>query len=234
MIDLPDIVPTLLMTDFEPFDGDDSNPSWEVAREFEKIGMNGIKIIAVRLPCVFSESLRCLFEAIELFKPNIVLSLGLAGNRADYSIEKVAINLMDAIIPDNAGDQPLDLPVVDGAPAAYFSRLPIKTILAVSKAYGGKISVSFSAGTFVCNQVFFGLLHYLSEREDILAGFIHVPPLPQQVRRYRTENTMSLEDQIANLKLIIFILISKKNGNLSTDWNVILKLQWFCFGLRVV
>ena len=114
------------------------------------------------LPCVFHRALAVLDAAIELHQPSVVIALGLAASRGDISVERVAINIDDARIPDNAGCRPIDQPVVVGAPCAYWSTLPIKSIVAAMQEAGIAASVSQSAGTFVCNHVFFGLAHRLA------------------------------------------------------------------------
>ena len=175
--------PRILVTGFEPFGGQDINPSWEVARCLQGRPIAGAQLQAVQLPCVFGQSLDVLQQALERWQPVLVLALGQAEGRCDIAIERVAINVNDARIADNAGAQPLDTPVVAGAPAAFFSTLPIKRILAGLRAAGLPASVSQSAGTFVCNHVFYGLLHALQGR-PVRAGFIHLPLLPEQAAHW--------------------------------------------------
>ncbi|HSQ73350.1 MAG TPA: pyroglutamyl-peptidase I, partial [Rubrivivax sp.] len=110
----------------------------------------------------------------------IVLALGQASGRSDFSVERIAINVDDARIPCNAGRRPIDEPVVPGAPAAYFGTLPIKAIVATLREAGLPASVSQSAGTYVCNHVFYGLMHALRRRPGVRAGFMHLPLLPEQ------------------------------------------------------
>ncbi|MCR5865017.1 pyroglutamyl-peptidase I [Aquincola sp. J276] len=177
-------LPTVLVTGFEPFGGMPLNPSGAVARalhgrQLELPGGPAAQVVGVVLPCVFGQSLRALDEALALHRPRLVLALGQADGRTDLSVERVAINVDDARIPDNAGAQPVDLPVVADGPAAYFSTLPIKAIVAALKAAGHPASVSQTAGTFVCNHVFFGLQHRLAG-SGVRSGFMHVPLLPQQ------------------------------------------------------
>jgi len=169
--------PTILLTGFEPFDGASSNPSWMLAEALHGKTIGGAKVHAVQLPCVFGRSLQELEHAVRSKRPALVLALGLAAGRADLSLERVAINVDDARIADNAGAQPVDLPVVAGAPAAYFSSLPIKAMVRQMNAAGVPASVSQTAGTFVCNHVFFGLMHLLRRRRSMRAGFMHVPSL---------------------------------------------------------
>jgi pyroglutamyl-peptidase len=154
----------ILLTGFEPFGGHSRNPSWEVARALHGQTLQGAQIVAVQLPCVFAQALAALQQALTQHQPDIALALGQADGRCDFSVERVAINLMDARIPDNAGAQPVDVPVVAGGPAAYFSTLPIKALVAGLRCAGFAASVSQTAGTFVCNQVFYALQHTLSGR----------------------------------------------------------------------
>ena len=164
-------VATVLVTGFEPFGGDAVNPSWEIAARLDgwmvrdSSGTDIARVRAVRLPCVFGESLEVLGQALARHRPVAGIGLGLAASRDDISVERVAINVDDARIPDNAGRQPIDLPVRTGAPAAYWSTLPIKAIVAALQAAGIPVSVSQSAGTFVCNHVFYGLAHRLARRQ---------------------------------------------------------------------
>jgi pyroglutamyl-peptidase len=131
--------------------------------------------MALCLPCVFGQSLQVLQGALQAHDPAVVLALGLAAGRSDLSVERVAINVDDARIPDNAGAQPVDEPVIAGAPDAYFSRLPIKAIVAALREAGLPASVSQSAGTFVCNHVFFGLMHMLAAPPPPRACRVHAP-----------------------------------------------------------
>ena len=173
----------ILITGFEPFGGQSINPSWEVARALD--GLQGLpaQVRAVQLPCVFAQTARVLTRALDDFRPDVVLALGQAEGRSDISVERVAINVMDARIADNAGAQPIDQPVVAGGPAAYFSTLPIKHLVARMRAAGFPASVSQTAGTFVCNQVFYALQHALAGR-GVRSGFVHVPLLPEQAAHW--------------------------------------------------
>ena len=170
----------LLLTGFEPFDGAAINPSWLVAQALQGECVEGLKVQSVQLPCVFGEALQELRLALTQHRPQLVLALGLAGGRAELSVERVAINVDDARIADNAGAQPIDEAVVAGAPAAYFSTLPIKAMVHDMLQAGVPAAVSQTAGTFVCNHVFYGLMHALRRRRGVRGGFMHVPLLPQQ------------------------------------------------------
>ncbi|MFF3437179.1 pyroglutamyl-peptidase I [Streptosporangium sp. NPDC002721] len=164
----------VLITGFEPLDGV-GNPSWEA------IGLVPGARTAL-LPCAFGGALEHLHAAVAEHDPAVVVCVGQAGGRPDVTVERVAVNLDDARIPDSAGRRPIDEPVVRGGPAAYFSTLPVKACVAASRAVGVPASVSQSAGTFLCNHLFYGLMHMIAtERPTIRGGFVHVPFSPEQV-----------------------------------------------------
>jgi pyroglutamyl-peptidase len=166
----------ILLTGFEPFDGDTVNPSWAAARSAARLLQSeGLDVQAVELPCVFGDAAKVLADALERFTPELVLCAGQAGGRARISLERVAINCEDARIPDNAGNQPVDEPVVPGGPAAYFTSLPVKAALAALTAEQIPAEMSQSAGTYVCNHVFYALMHALRLRPGTRGGFVHVP-----------------------------------------------------------
>ncbi|GAP36904.1 pyrrolidone-carboxylate peptidase [Piscinibacter sakaiensis] len=174
----------LLLTGFEPFDGDTLNPSRDLAFALEGRRVGGWQVHALELPCRFDRAPAVLDAALARLAPSAVLAIGQAGGRAELSFERVAINLVDARIADNGGLRPAEAPVVAGAPAAYFARWPVKAMAAAARAAGVPAAVSYSAGTFVCNQVFFHLMHRLAGPAAALrGGFLHVPWLPAQAAR---------------------------------------------------
>ena len=171
----------VLLTGFEPFDGQAINPSEEIAREINDAKIARHHVVGALLPCVFGAAIKELKHLIKLHDPVIVICLGQAGGRSEITPERVAINIDDARIPDNAGQQPVDKPIVKDGPAAYFSTLPIKAIVQELRKHDIPASVSQTAGTFVCNHVFYGLMHELSlHRPEVRGGFIHVPFVPEQ------------------------------------------------------
>lgn len=170
--------PRILLTGFEPFGGDDHNPSWAVAHSLQGARVGSARIEARRLPCAFGAAHSAMNRALAELRPQLVLALGLASGRSGLSLERVAINVDDARIPDNASAQPVDQPVVPGGPAAYFTTLPIKAMVAALQRRGLPASVSQTAGTFVCNHVFYGLMHALAGQPDVRAGFMHIPLTP--------------------------------------------------------
>ena len=196
-----------LVTGFEPFGGDRVNPSFEALRLLPS-RLGAIDIATRALPVVYGAALTALREAIAATGPDIVLSVGLAGGRTELSLERVAINVDDARIPDNGGNQPIDRPVVAGGPAAYFATLPIKAAVAALREAGLPASVSNSAGTFLCNHVFYGLMHVAAQRtamsgSRLRAGFLHVPYLPSQAARQPGTPSMALEQIVEGIEIIL-------------------------------
>lgn len=190
----------VLITGFEPFGGESINPSWEVA----KILAKQPHIDAVQLPCVFDRSLDVLREKIQALQPDVVICIGQAGGRSSIEIERVAINLNDASIPDNQGNQPIDTAIVPHAPAAYFTTLPAKAMVQAVKNAGVPASLSLSAGSYVCNHVMFGLLHFLAENfPQTRGGFIHIPFLPEQGVQHRNAPTMALDTLVKGLNIAV-------------------------------
>ena len=172
----------ILITGFEPFGGEMRNPSKEIARALDGRVIADCRVAGVVLPCVFREALAELSRQLRVRRPVRVICLGQAGGRAEITPERVAINIDDARIADNAGAQPVDLPVVRGGPVAYWSTLPVKAIVVALQQRDIPAAVSQTAGTFVCNHVFFGLMHALRRRRGVRGGFIHVPWLPEQAK----------------------------------------------------
>ena len=195
---------TVLLTGFEPFDQDTLNPSWEAVRLLDETLINDdVRIIARQLPCVFSQAPAHLHALIERFTPQMVIAVGLGPGRSDIALERVAINLIDARIPDNQGEQPIDIPVAAEGPTAYFSTLPIKAMVAALRAAGIPATVSHTAGTFVCNQVFYSLQHTLAG-STVRSGFMHVPLLTEQVALAASaQSSMSLDTLVKALRVAV-------------------------------
>ena len=186
----------VLLTGFEPFDSAPINPSWEAVRRLDGVQLSeGVQIVARCLPCAFATAAETLLQLINELQPAMVIATGLGPGRSDISIERVAINVNDARIPDNLGAQPIDTSVVEGGPAAYFSTLPIKGMVKAVREAGIAASVSQTAGTFVCNQVFYRLQHALVGT-GVRSGFIHVPGLPGS-----SEPSMVLSTTVEGLRV---------------------------------
>jgi pyroglutamyl-peptidase len=175
--------PMVLLTGFEAFGGDCINPSWLAAQALDGEILENHRVLAAQLPCDFAASSKALSALLRQHQPVLVLCMGLAGGRAKLSLERVAINVQDARIADNAGAQPIDLPIAANGPVGYFSTLPIKAMLQALTAAGIPAEVSQTAGTFVCNHVFYALMQALKkQRRNVKArgGFAHLPYLPDQ------------------------------------------------------
>lgn len=200
---MPTPLPRILITGFAPFGGESMNPSWEVARSLHGRRVAGHRIEARELPTEFAGSLRGLKRALREVRPTIVLGVGQAGGRDRLSIERVAINLNDARIPDNAHAQPVDEPVIAGGPAAYFSTLPIKAMLAALVAQGIPAEISNSAGTYVCNHVAYAMAHLTAGRRQVRSGFIHIPYAPAQAARHPGAPSMHPDDVRAGLTIAL-------------------------------
>lgn len=210
---------TVLLTGFEPFGGERVNPSGRVAQALDGerleggAGVGDALIVGVQLPCVFGAALEQLKVALATHRPVLVLALGQAGGRSDFSIERVAINVDDARIADNAGARPVDRPVIDGASAAHFSTLPIKAMVGALRDAGLPASVSQSAGTFVCNHVFYGLMHALRERPQVRGGFMHLPLLPEQAARMTAlQPSMPLATMVQGVRLALQCAVAQAAG----------------------
>lgn len=201
----------ILVTGFDSFGGEKINPAFESVKNLPNKILNA-EIIKLEIPTVINKSLDKIREKIEEVKPDVVLSVGQAGGRADITIERVGINCDDFRIPDNNGNQPIDEKIVEDGPDAYFSNLPIKAM--VKHIQDGNIpaSVSNSAGTFVCNHVLYGVAHIgATKYQNMRTGFIHVPFLPNQVLNKKSMPSMSLETITKALKLAIEAIILNEN-----------------------
>ncbi len=170
----------LLLTGFEPFGGQTVNPSWEAVRLLPA-RTEGVELVKLLVPTSFAGSVAALRRALDRERPEAVLCLGQAGGREGLTPERVAINVLDAAIPDNDGAKPMDVPIVPDGPAAYFATLPVKAMAEAIRAAGVPAGVSNTAGTFVCNHLMYSLLHILAtERPGVRGGFMHVPYMPGQ------------------------------------------------------
>lgn len=201
----------VLITGFDPFGGENINPALEAVKLLPK-NICGAEVIKLEIPTVFRKSLAKIEEAIENHCPDIVISVGQAGGRFGVTPERVAINIDDARIKDNEGNQPLDVSIYeDGAPA-YFTNLPIKAMVNEIKEGGLPAAVSNTAGTFVCNHVMYGLLYLVDKKyPNMKAGFIHVPYIPSQVIDKPEKPSMSIIDISKALELAIKAAVENEN-----------------------
>lgn len=194
----------ILVTGFDPFGGETVNPAYEAVKLLpDTIG--GAQIFKLEIPTVFSLSGPPVEEGIKKYQPDVVLCVGQAGGRASISVEKVAINFVDARIPDNNGEQPLDEPLQADGPAAYFSTLPVKSMVQHVKDAGLPCYLSFTAGTYVCNSIMYNVLYMCEKRyPGIRAGFIHVPyACGQVIDKANTTPSMPLETIAKSLEYAI-------------------------------
>ena len=170
----------LLLTAFDPFGGSSINPALEAANLVaDRIG--DVEIVKLEVPTVFGKSVAAVAARMDEIKPDVVLCIGQAGGRYDLTPERVAINLDDARIPDNEGQQPIDKPIFEDGASAYFSNLPIKAMVTRIREAGLPASVSNTAGTFVCNHLMYGVLYHIARNHPgVRGGFLHVPFAPSQ------------------------------------------------------
>jgi len=194
--------PIALVTGFDPFGGESENPSQQIARALHGEVIAAHRIVGAILPTQFGAAPAVLEKLIARHRPALVLALGQAGGRDGISLERVAVNLIDARIPDNAGAQPVDVYIVDNAANAYFSTLPVKAMLQRLRAAGVPAALSQTAGAFVCNQVFYALMHALRRRRA-RGGFVHVPYLPEQAARHAGAPSMPLGTMVGAVRLCL-------------------------------
>ena len=204
--------PRVLLLGFEPFANESVNPSAEIVSHLDGVTIGAHQVVSAVLPVAFADAPLRLAEAIERFRPELVIALGQAGGRKEISLERVAINLIDARIADNAGLQPIDVMVLSGGPGAYFSTLPLKSILVDLQRRGIPASLSLSAGSYVCNQVFYWLAHLIAtEHPNSRGGFIHVPWLPEQATRHPGEPAMPLGMMVNGVRAAIACSLSTRS-----------------------
>ncbi|HEV8695734.1 MAG TPA: pyroglutamyl-peptidase I [Lysobacter sp.] len=199
--------PAVLLTGFAPFGGETVNPSWQAVQALHGQHIGGHRIIAHQLPVEFGTALTELRKAIGATRPALVLCVGQAGGRASMSLERVAINVDDARIPDNAGACPVDAAIIEGGPAAYFTGLPIKAMLAALREAGIPAEVSQTAGTYVCNHVFYGLMHALRNRKA-RGGFVHIPYSPEQAARHPGAPSLPVETVCNGLRIALQVALN--------------------------
>ena len=175
---------TVILTGFEPFGNDSINPTQEVILEMAKSESKDVTLNTLILPVIYGKAIEILKTAIKNLKPDLILSLGQAGGRDTISIERVGININDTEIADNAGNSPKDELIEPNGPAAYFTTMEIRKTLNRIKENGIPAVISNSAGTYVCNNLIYGILHFLTNQKimkNIKFGFIHIPYLPSQI-----------------------------------------------------
>ena len=200
----------ILVTAFEPFNGGTVNPSQMILEKLE--APQGVELVKKMLPVEFEKTTRMLKELLQECKPDVVISLGQAGNRPEICVERVAINLKNVRssnglkeIADNAGDKPVDEPIVKDAPTAYFSTLPVWKLVKVIQEHGVNAVVSYSAGTYVCNHVMYTVLHEATcHYPNMKAGFVHVPFLPEQMKGRMQGFCMEFSDMLKAVQEVVY------------------------------
>ena len=190
----------ILVTGFEPFATSPLNPSGEIVKV-----LKGDDLVTAILPVVFGQASAQLRDLIDLHKPSAVLCLGQAEGRSEMTPERIAINLDDARIADNADNQPLEQRIIADGPDGHFSTLPIEKMVTSMKAAGIPASISLSAGTFVCNHIFYVLQDYLKD-SSVKSGFMHVPLMDEQRREFPTLPTMPIRQMIAGVEIALNVL----------------------------
>jgi len=196
----------VLLTGFEPFGGASFNPSGAVVQAIAERGVDGIEIVTAILPVEFKRSAEMLVELISNHKPDVVISLGQAEGRDFIGPEQVAINLADGRIADNAGVKIVNQSINPSAADGYFSTLPIRAIVDAISSLGIAAKISYSAGTFICNEIFFATQSFLQESE-VISGFIHLPLAPNQAAEFPGLPTMPLEDQVNAIEAAIKVSV---------------------------
>ncbi|MBB6063033.1 pyroglutamyl-peptidase [Thermosipho japonicus] len=201
----------ILITGFEPFGGEKINPSFEAVKKLPN-NIDNAQIIKTSIPTVFRKSIEVLEQLIVKEQPDIVICVGQAAGRYEITVERVAINIDDANIPDNEGNNPKDKVIFEDGENAYFSNLPIKKMVEEIKNCNIPASISNSAGTFVCNHLMYGLLYLINKKyKNMKGGFIHVPYLPQQVINKKNIPSMSLDNIVTALTCAIKSIIRETN-----------------------
>ena len=201
----------ILLAGFDPFGEEEVNPATEAVKCMNEEVIENYVVSTIEVSTIFDKCIEQLTDAINRINPDLVICVGQAGGRPDISIERVAINVNDARIPDNNGNQPIDTPVIPLGPSAYWSTLPIKAIVKSLKEDGIPASVSQTAGTFVCNHIFYGLMHELaSNHSSVRGGFIHIPFLPEQTAEKPEQPSMSLDIIVKGLRGAISTAILNK------------------------
>ena len=195
----------LLLTAFEPFAGEKINPSLEAARQMSRVEFSGALINVAELPVDRHQAVITALELIHAGRPDIIIMLGEAGGRFRINPERIAINADDFRIPDNAGNQPKDEPIIEGAPVAYFSTLPIRAITERVVSAGIPAAISNTAGTYLCNTLFYSVMHAIStEGLPAIAGFIHLPYLHEQAMNKNPDvPSLSRESIVEAVRLAI-------------------------------
>lgn len=206
----------ILVTAFDPFGGDQMNPALEVAKKLPK-EIKGAKVQTLEIPTVFNKGAEKIINLLEEKSFDLVLSLGQAGGRACMSVEFVGINWQDARIPDNEGQQPVNQKIDEEGPDAYFSNLTVRAMVEKMKEAGVPSQLSYTAGTFVCNDVFYAIRNYCEKNQKpILSGFIHLPYAPSQVaEKKQSLPSMEIETMKKGVVAALEAIVENKAGDVN-------------------
>lgn len=209
-----------LVTGFDAFGGEAVNPSSLAVGKLKK-RIGGIVVHTAQLPTSYAQSAKVLLAAIEKARPDIVLCVGQAGGRSELCLERVAINVQDARIRDNDGRQPIDKPVVKDGPAAHFATLPIKACVAEMRKAGLPAAVSNTAGTFVCNHIFYALMDIAAGHPiPMRGGFLHIPYVPEQAARLGGAPSMALADIVHGIEIILTVSAARTDDLRSAEGRI--------------
>lgn len=201
----------ILITGFDPFGGERINPAWEAVRNVPDT-VGGASIEKLEIPTVFQKGVAAIVRAVDERKPDAVLSVGQAGGRSAMAVEFVGINWMDARIPDNEGGQPLGETIHEDGETAYFSTLPVQAMADRIRRAGLPAHVSYSAGTYVCNEVMYSVAYYIDKhRRSVRSGFLHVPLAPEQAAHQPIGTpSMSIADMTRGIVCALEAIIEHK------------------------
>ncbi|NLJ59870.1 MAG: pyroglutamyl-peptidase I [Firmicutes bacterium] len=200
-------MPRILITGFEPFGGATVNPASLAVQKLENMTRDNVQVITREIPTVFDKSPKAVQDAISELSPDAVISVGQAGGTPGIRVERVALNLSDARIPDNEGNCPSDSLIVPAGPVAYWATIPARELVDAITKQGIPAFISYSAGTFVCNHVFYSTCHFVAvENMPIKVGFIHVPYLPCQAVGKGQAPSMSLECIVTALETAVEVV----------------------------
>lgn len=197
----------ILVSGFDPFGGEKINPAYEVIKKI-KDNIGSVEVVKLEVPTVFGKSIEVVTKAIDEIKPDFVLNIGQAGGRFAISVERIAINVDDARIADNEGNQPIDTLIDNDGESAYFATIPVKTIVEAIKEQQIPAEVSNTAGTFVCNHLMYGVLNHIYKNKlNIKAGFIHIPFLTEQVVNKPNVASMSINSMVKAIETAIEVIV---------------------------
>ncbi len=201
----------ILVTGFDPFGGEPVNPAFEAVKLLPS-AIAGADIVKLEIPTVFGKCDAVVEAAIESERPDVVLSIGQAGGRFDITVERVAVNIADGRIADNEGNQPIDQVIRAEGENAYFATVPVKAMVERIRAKGIPSSVSYTAGSYVCNYIMYCVAHSIAKRHPgMRSGFIHVPFMPSQaIGKPVNTPTMSIETIAKALEAAIEAIVETK------------------------